>query len=71
MLLCFFGSKLKLICGSLKDVKELKGLEASQKLDTFISDNKLVFKKFNSGIPSWPEAHKAILSLLEKDDRST
>lgn len=61
-----FGNKLKLICGSLKDVKELKGLDASKKLDNFISDNNLVFKKFDTGIPSWPEAHKAVLSLLEK-----
>ena len=64
-----FGNKLKLICGSLKDVEELKGLEASQKLDDFINDNNLVFKTFNSGIHSWPEAHKAVLSLLEKDDK--
>jgi len=62
-----FGSKLKLICGSLKDVKELKGLEASQKLDNFISRNSLLFVKFFSGIYSWPEAHKAVLSLLEKN----
>ena len=62
-----FGNKLKLICGSLKDVEELKGLEASQKLDNFISRNSLLFVKFSSGIYSWPEAHKAVLSLLEKD----
>ena len=64
-----FGNKLKLICGSLKDVEELKGLEASQKLDDFINDNNLVFKTFHSGIHTWPEAHKAVLSLLEKDDK--
>ena len=62
-----FGNKLKLICGSLKDVEELKGLEASQKLDNFISRNSLLFVKFSSGIYSWPKAHKAVLSLLEKD----
>tara|TARA_B100000315_G_scaffold36249_1_gene30943 strand:- start:3912 stop:4667 length:756 start_codon:yes stop_codon:yes gene_type:complete len=63
-----FGNKLKLICGSLKDVEELKGLEASQKLDTFISDNKLLFVKFSSGIYSWPKAHAAVLNMLEKKD---
>lgn len=63
-----FGSKLKLICGSLKDVEELKGLEASQKLDNFISDNGLSFVKFSSGIYSWPKAHAAVLNLLEKKD---
>ncbi len=66
-----FGNKLKLICGSLKDVEELKGLEASQKLDNFISSNSLFFVKFSSGIYSWPEAHKAVLNLLEKDDMHT
>ena len=63
-----FGSKLKLICGSLKDVEELKGLEASKKLVNFISDNGLLFVKFSSGIYSWPKAHMAVLNLLEKKD---
>jgi hypothetical protein len=63
-----FGSKLKLICGSLKDVEELKGLDASKKLDNFISDNGLLFVKFSSGIYSWPKAHASVLNLLEKKD---
>ena len=63
-----FGNKLKLICGALKDVEELKGLEASQKLDKFISDNQLLFVKFSSGIYSWPKAHAAVLNILEKKD---
>ena len=61
-----FGSKLKLICGSLKDVEGVKGLYASQKLDKFISDNKLLFVLFHSGIHSWPKAHGAVLNLLKK-----
>jgi len=65
-----YGNKLKLICGSLKDVEEVKGLEASQKLDEFISDNNLAFEKFDSGICSWPKAHLAVLNLLEKKDES-
>ena len=63
-----FGNKLKLICGALKDFEELKGLEASQKLDKFIRENGLLFVKFSSGIYSWPKAHVAVLSLLEKKD---
>ena len=63
-----FGNKLKLICGALKDVEELKGLEASEKLDQFIKENGLLFVKFSSGIYSWPKAHAAVLSLLEKKD---
>uniref|UniRef100_UPI0040482405 hypothetical protein n=1 Tax=Algoriphagus sp. TaxID=1872435 RepID=UPI0040482405 len=61
-----FGRKLKLICGSLKDVEGVKGLDASQKLDKFINDNKLLFVYFYSGIDSWPKAHAAVLNLLEK-----
>ncbi len=60
-----FGEKLKLISGSLKDVEELKGIEASDNLDNYMEENKLTFVKFSSGIYSWPDAHKAILSLLE------
>lgn len=63
-----FGSKLRLICGSLKDVEELKGLKAAEELDNFISRNSLLFVKFSSGIYSWPKAHKAVLSLLENND---
>lgn len=65
-----FGKKLKLICGSLKDVEGVKGLEASQKLDKFISDNKLLFVYFNSGMISWPKAHAAVLKLLEENQKA-
>ena len=61
-----FGKKLKLICGSLKDVEEVKGLEASKRLDKFIKDNRLLFVNFHSGMISWPEAHAAVLNLLEE-----
>lgn len=64
-----FGNKLKLICGALKDVEEIKGLDAAQKLDKFINDNRLLFVYFYSGIDSWPKAHAAVLDLLEKKIR--
>jgi len=64
-----FEGKLKLICGALKDVEEIKGAEASQKLDKFINDNKLLFEMFNSRIASWPKAYAAVLKLLEKTIR--
>ena len=60
-----FGKNLKLVCGSLKDVEELKGLDASAKLHDYMEENNLPFVKFSSGIYSWPDAHKAILDLLE------
>jgi hypothetical protein len=61
-----FGSKTKLICGSLKDVKGVKGLDAHQKLEKFIKDNMLPFVFFCPLIYSWPEAHTAIMNLLDK-----
>jgi len=63
-----FGKNLKLICGSLKDVEELKGLDASTKLHEYLEEENLPFVKFSSGIYSWPEAHKAILDLLENKE---
>jgi hypothetical protein len=64
-----FGSKLKLICGSLKDVEGVKGPGALRKLENFISNNKLLFIKFHSGIDTWPKAHNAVLNLLNEKDK--
>lgn len=66
-----FGNKLKLICGSLKDVEGVKGQAASQKLDKFLSDNQLYFAKFYAPIYTWPEGHAAVIKLLEEIDQST
>ena len=65
-----FGKKLKLICGSLKDVEGVKGLGSSQRLDRFLKDNRLLFVNFNSGMISWPKAHAAVLNLLEENKNS-
>ena len=59
-----FGNNLKLICGSLKDVEEVKGLKASQKLENFMKDKGLLFRKFHSRMDTWPKAHAAVLDLL-------
>ena len=64
----YFGSKLQLICGSLKDVKGVKGPEALQRLEEFISENGLVFAKFYAPIYTWLEGHQAILDLLRRID---
>ena len=64
----YFGSKLQLICGSLKDVKGVKGPEALQRLEEFISENGLIFAKFYAPIYTWLEGHQAILGLLRKLD---
>ena len=48
-----------------KDVEELKGIEAAKSLDEFMEAKELPFIKFSSGIYTWPEAHAAILKLLD------
>ena len=65
-----FGSKLKLICGSLKDVEEIKGIEASKKLEKFMKEKELLFMYFSSQLFSWPKAHEAVLNLLNKKDKN-
>ena len=62
----YFGDKLKLICGSLKDVKEIKSPDALNKLEDYIVRNRITFTKFSSNINTWPKSHKEILKLLEK-----
>ena len=62
------SNKLKLICGSLKDVEELKGKQAAEDLDSYMENNGLPFVKFSSGIYSWYEAHSMILSLVKDDE---
>ena len=61
-----FGSKTKMICGSLNDVERVKGLDAFQKLEKFMNEKKLSFVFFSPLIYSWPEAHTAIMNLLDK-----
>ena len=62
----YFGKKLQLICGALKDVGELKGLETLDKLEEFIDVNEIVFTKFASPIDTWAEGQKAIQNLLKQ-----
>ena len=64
-----FGKRLSLICGSLKDVEELKGKDAAKQLESFMNDNNLPFIKFSSGINTWPQAHSVILDLLNKNSK--
>lgn len=61
-----FGSKLKLICGSLKDVEAVKGFDAAHTLDNFIIDNNLLFQTFHSGMTSWSKAHAVIINLMNQ-----
>ena len=61
-----FGDKTAIISGSLNDVKRVRGLDASQKLDNFINVKNLPFVFFSPLIYSWPQAHTAIMNLLDK-----
>ena len=61
-----FDSKVKMVCGSLKDVEGVKGLSAYKKLKRYMSDNELPFVYFSSAIDTWPKAHNAIINLLDK-----
>jgi hypothetical protein len=61
-----FGPKTAMIFGSLKDVKRVRGLNASQELKKFMNDKKLPFVFFCPLIYSWPKAHMAIMNLLDK-----
>lgn len=63
-----FGEKLRLICGVLKDVKELKGPEAFLKLEQFIEDKQINYAKFASPISTWHEGQTAIQKLLDQLD---
>ena len=61
-----FGKKLQLISGSLKDVSEVKGMDAYEKLNNYMNDNGIKFAKFYAPIYSWLEGHKAIIELLKR-----
>ena len=61
-----FGAKLKLICGSLKDVEQKKGIKALRKLEKFLKEKELLFTYFSAQLWSWLKAHKAVLNLLKK-----
>lgn len=59
-----FGSKLKLICGSLKDVKVVKGEKSYEDIHNFMVNKNLPFVFFSSDINSWSKAHSAIKNLF-------
>tara|TARA_B100001093_G_scaffold352808_1_gene337299 strand:- start:218 stop:955 length:738 start_codon:yes stop_codon:yes gene_type:complete len=58
-----FGDSLKLISGSLKDVKGVKGEEAYLNMKRYMKQNNLPFIFFSSNISTWRNAHSAIKKL--------
>lgn len=61
-----FGNKLKFVLGSLKDVNEIKGNEASQKLDLFLKEKNLKNIYFMSSVDSWHDSFKEIYNTIIK-----
>jgi hypothetical protein len=61
-----FGKKIKLISGSLKDVKEIKSLKAYNDLMMFLLNQNIPFIEFTPSIPTWPKAHKKVLEIYKK-----
>tara|TARA_Y100001970_G_scaffold294340_1_gene451027 strand:- start:10432 stop:11181 length:750 start_codon:yes stop_codon:yes gene_type:complete len=62
-----FGKRLKLVCGALKDVEAIKGINASKELENFLNKNSLPFALFYSGISTWLEGQAAVLNFIEKN----
>ena len=59
-----FSDQLVGVLGSLKDVRDIKGLKSYDKLIKFMDENKIDFLPFSSDINSWLEAHKFIISKI-------
>lgn len=55
-----FGSRLKLLAGSLKDVKEIKGQSVSDEPEQFINENGFRFLDFSESVESWFDAFENI-----------
>lgn len=59
-----FNENLKLISGSLKDVKSIKGEQALNDLMKFLKSKRIENVSFSSSIESWRDSHKVILKLI-------
>ena len=61
-----FKNKLKLIFGSLKDVKGVKGEKEYINLENYMKKNKLRFIDFSSSVHTWLNAFSALDFYLKK-----
>jgi hypothetical protein len=59
-----FSGKLKLVMGSLKDVRFCKGEEAYDDLKKYLYSSSVPFVFFSNDLNSWCEAHKSINSIV-------
>ena len=60
----YLSNKLKVIMGSLKDVKSIKGNKKYSQLLKFIDDEKILFVPFSDDIDTWSKAHSLLYSLI-------
>ena len=62
----YFGEKLVLIMGSIKDVKECKDDVAYFTLEKYLYNNSLPFVDFSSSVNTWIKAHSSINIIHNK-----
>jgi len=60
-----FNENLKLVCGSLKDVRGIKGEEAHIKLMEFLKSQNIENVFFSPSVLSWPLAFQSIMRLIK------
>ncbi|MBW3073330.1 hypothetical protein CU313_05540 [Prochlorococcus marinus str. MU1404] len=60
----YLSNKLKVIMGSLKDVKSIKGKKKYSMLLEFIEDKKIRFIPFSDDVDTWSKAHLFIYHFL-------
>ena len=63
-----FLGRLDLVLGSLKDVEQIKGKEALNRLQAFMELEKIEVRQFSSSPDSWFEAFDRISSRLDELD---
>ena len=60
----YLANRLKVIMGSLKDVKSIKGDKKYSQLMKFIDDEEIIFIPFYPDIDTWSKAHSFLYSLI-------
>ena len=60
----YLANRLKVIMGSLKDVKSVKGDKKYSQLMKFIDDEEIIFIPFYPDIDTWSKAHSFLYSLI-------
>jgi hypothetical protein len=61
-----FGDSMRDVLGSLKDVKEVKGDEAYERMMKFMDEHELSYTHFKSSILTWPQSLAKIESIAEE-----